>query len=405
MPSESKIRITIVYPADPLGSIQGGIDSFIRGVIRWAPDSFEFSIVGVTTDQSRRPVGRWSDCDLAERKFRFFPLFAINNPERQPRIPATLTYMLKAAYRWPSHHYDLLHFHRIEPVIQFLGSDTAKMVFIHQNMEVLRDKQTDIRWKSLPALYFRLEDWLIPQFESVYTVHEQAAKSYRARYADAAGRIHFLPTWTDPNMFRPPAPALREGIRGEFRARHGIGIEAKVAVFVGRLDLQKDPLRLIDAFAIASAQEPDAHLLMIGDGVLRTRIEKRIRDRGIGTRVTLLGRVPNQELVGLLQGCDLMVLSSAYEGMPICLLEGLACGLPVATTDVGEVRRLVRPGVNGNIADGTSAEDLASAVVDCFRNIESYRGERCLEVAQHYAPTRVLQPVYEESRRLARIEK
>lgn len=401
MPADSKIRVTVVYPADPLGSIPGGIDSFIRGMIRWAPDDFEFSIVGITTDRNERPVGEWTDCDLAGRRFRFFALFAIDNPERQPRIPATVTYMLKAAYRWPQHRYDVLHFHRIEPVIQFLRSGAPKMVFIHQNMEVLRNQQSDIRWKNLPALYYRLEDWLIPRFQSVYAVHEQAVKSYQAHYPDAAERIHFIPTWTDPDIFKPPAPALRDSIRAEFLTRHGIGREARVAVFVGRLDLQKDPLRLIDAFAIVAAQETNAHLIMVGDGVLRQKIEERIRERGIGARVTLLGLVPNEKVVGILQGCDLMVLSSAYEGMPICLLEGLACGLPVATTDVGEVRRLVKPGVNGNIAEGASAGALAEAILDCFRNGDSYRGQPCVEVAQQYAPDKVLEPVYDENRWLA----
>ena len=45
-----------MYPADPLGAIPGGIDTFIRGMLRWAPEDLEISLLGATTDVIKRPV-------------------------------------------------------------------------------------------------------------------------------------------------------------------------------------------------------------------------------------------------------------------------------------------------------------------------------------------------------------
>jgi glycosyltransferase involved in cell wall biosynthesis len=83
------------------------------------------------------------------------------------------------------------------------------------------------------------------------------------------------------------------------------------------------------------------------------------------------------------------------------VLEALGSGLPVATTDVGEVRRVVRPGVNGEIAGSRSVEDLVRAVADCLDRLDTYAGAPCTEAVADYVPHKVLAPVYETYRALA----
>ena len=57
-----KINVNTVYQTDPLGVIPGGIDTFIRGIICWAPDDIEINIVGGTTDRINRPLFKWTKC-------------------------------------------------------------------------------------------------------------------------------------------------------------------------------------------------------------------------------------------------------------------------------------------------------------------------------------------------------
>lgn len=83
------------------------------------------------------------------------------------------------------------------------------------------------------------------------------------------------------------------------------------------------------------------------------------------------------------------------------VLEALGCGLPVVTTDVGEVRRVVKPGVNGEIAASRTAKDLASAIATGLDRIEAYAGLPCTEAVADYVPQKVLAPVYETYRLLA----
>jgi len=97
----------------------------------------------------------------------------------------------------------------------------------------------------------------------------------------------------------------------------------------------------------------------------------------------------------------MFVMSSAYEGMPIALIEAMACGLPVVTTDVGEVRRLVSAGHNGEICPAGDTEELASALIKGIDSSEQYGGAPCIEVASRYTPQNVLGPVYANYRKLA----
>jgi glycosyltransferase involved in cell wall biosynthesis len=84
--------------------------------------------------------------------------------------------------------------------------------------------------------------------------------------------------------------------------------------------------------------------------------------------------------------------------MPIVVLEALACGLPVVTTDVGEVRRSVRDGVNGYIADGRSPGGIAALMDRLLANRETLAGAPCTDAVLEFTPQRVLSRVYENHR-------
>src|SRR6185295_17407652 len=96
-------------------------------------------------------------------------------------------------------------------------------------------------------------------------------------------------------------------------------------------------------------ERPSVRLLVVGDGVMRMELIERTRALGIEQRVTFAGLRNSEEVSDLLQIADAFLLTSAYEGMPMAALEALGCGVPVVTTAVGEVSRVVRDGVSGRI--------------------------------------------------------
>lgn len=102
-------------------------------------------------------------------------------------------------------------------------------------------------------------------------------------------------------------------------------------VAVGRLHPQKNFPLLLRAFARVRTQRPSARLIILGEGAERTRLEQLARELGIADAVAFPGFVDNP--YAFMSRAAALVLSSDYEGLPTVLIEGLACGVPVVSTD------------------------------------------------------------------------
>jgi glycosyltransferase involved in cell wall biosynthesis len=103
-----------------------------------------------------------------------------------------------------------------------------------------------------------------------------------------------------------------------------------VVVAMGRMTAQKRFDILLNAFSRVILST-DARLIILGEGPERTRLENMVKDLGIEEKVSLAGFQRNP--YALLAHADVFVLSSQYEGLPMAILEAMACGLPVISTD------------------------------------------------------------------------
>lgn len=393
----------IFHQIDPAGVIPGGIDTFVRGLIKSAPPDILISIVGLTTDPSQRPVGRWTALELPGGRLDFFPVARNRNPGGRSAIPLTLklTIGISRYFRACSSGCDILEFHRFEPVIPFLSDPRPKTAFVHQDMDVIRNGKSDIMWKHLPGLYFALERRIVPQFSSVFCVRADAVDAYRAKYPAIADRFQFIPTWMDPDQFYPAESVQDRERQRSLQGTFGIRSGDEVLIAVGRLDHQKNPMLLLDSFAKVHSARPNTRLIVVGDGVLRSALVARAQTLGLNGSVVFAGLRSAAEVADLLRLADAFLLSSAYEGMPMSLLEALGCGVPVVTTKVGEVTRVVHHGLNGQVVEDHSAEAFARAILELLSKRDAYRGTPCTEAVRHYVPREVLAPVYQNYRALA----
>lgn len=162
-------------------------------------------------------------------------------------------------------------------------------------------------------------------------------------------------------------------------------------VAVGRLEHQKGFDLLLQAFARVCARHPQWRLVILGEGSLRSELE-RLRDRlGLRDRVELPGRVKEPQEV--LRRSSLFVLPSRYEGSPMALLEAMACGLAVIAADCRSgPREVIRDGVDGRLVPG---EDVAalSAAMDELMGDEAARRQlagRAVEVVERFGVEKVM---------------
>ncbi|MEX2150341.1 MAG: glycosyltransferase family 4 protein [Steroidobacteraceae bacterium] len=382
-----------------------GIDSFIRGILKWAPEDLRYTLIGGSSNLQARPLGEKLAIPGILGDGHFLPVVEVDASGRQSRIPLTLRYMraLQRLRRDSSFaHFDALDFHRPEPVLLFYRDKRPKNLVLHQDMTVIRSGSSDIRWRHWPWLYERFESVVFRQVDHVFCVRQSAIDRYRSEYPGSEEKFEFIPTWVDNETFAScPNPDARDELRRRIRAELELPVDAALLTFVGRLDRQKDPVLLLEAFWLARALDPALHLVIVGDGVLRPEVEDRIAASPDVAHVSLLGALPPRSIAELLRASDLFVLSSAYEGMPIAVLEALATGLPVVSTDVGEIRRVVKEGINGTISGTRTPAGLAQAIASAMQQCERLRGLACSDSVREYGPEAVLGLVYDQHRKQA----
>ena len=140
-------------------------------------------------------------------------------------------------------------------------------------------------------------------------------------------------------------------------------------VYTGRLiEEQKRSSDVAVALCEVARRNSNVEAWIVGDGPARKAVEDIIEEKGVGTRVRLLGRVDNTNVFGILAQCHGLVLLSDYEGLPISMLEAMATGVvPICLDMRSGIREAVQHGVNGLIV-----KDRAE---DFFTSVETLQGD------------------------------
>lgn len=170
------------------------------------------------------------------------------------------------------------------------------------------------------------------------------------------------------------APNFAAGADGAPAAEDLPGEAEFRIVQVANLRPQKDHATMLRAMARIAREEPRAHLLLAGEANDRNYAEEMRKlavELGVADHVTFLG--PRADVGRVLAGCDIGVLSSRSEGLPVALLEYGEAGLAVVTTDVGDCREVVE-GAGRVVAAGDDA-GMAEAVLAYSRDPEARRAD------------------------------
>ncbi len=129
--------------------------------------------------------------------------------------------------------------------------------------------------------------------------------------------------------------------RWAIRRRFGVSDHEKMVLYVGRLVPQKGVEYLIRAIPRISWRFPEAKLVIVGEGWMRSHLEWVADQSGQRWRINFAGFIPDDDLVALTRSADVMVVPSVYEPFGIVALEGMAAGVPVVASQLGGLAEVV----------------------------------------------------------------
>ena len=205
----------------------------------------------------------------------------------------------------------------------------------------------------------RLRDWLYrltdPLCDLTTHVCEAGAQRYVRERIVPPHKMRVVYNGVDVEQFRPDGQR-RERMRRETQIDNHF-----VWLAVGRLEVPKDYPTLIRAFARISDVREDTLLWIVGEGPLRRQIERLTREVGLQKQVFFWGVRP--DVPNLMNAADGFVMSSAWEGLPLVLLEAQACGLPAVVTNVGGNAEIVVQEETGFIVPPQNPTVLAEAML------------------------------------------
>ena len=170
-----------------------------------------------------------------------------------------------------------------------------------------------------------------------------------------ANRVVVVPNGRDLSAFAPGGH--REAVRKEL----DVDDAAPLIGVVGRLETQKGHRYLFDAWPAVLREFPDARLVVIGDGSLRTELEGQAKRLGVATSVLFLGF--RSDIPRLLDALDGLALPSLYEGMPLTVIEASAMACPVVATAVDGTPEVIEEGVTGWLVPPEDPPALARAII------------------------------------------
>lgn len=202
-----------------------------------------------------------------------------------------------------------------------VGSTPARHARVSTLRGILRDHYPERYGRIAGGAMARTQMRALTRMDAVAACSEAVAVDARRVYGLGSTVI---PNAVDTERFRPIDPAEKRRLRD----RLGLPPDARIAVVVGGLIARKAPDVALDAFSASRWRRDGGLLVFVGDGPLAPSLAQRAR----GSPVRFAGRV--DDVAPFLQAADALVSASRSEGLPNAILEAMACGIPVALSDI-----------------------------------------------------------------------
>ncbi|HYE67258.1 MAG TPA: glycosyltransferase [Anaerovoracaceae bacterium] len=237
---------------------------------------------------------------------------------------------------------------------------------------ILGTRRNQGYWMS--AVDFKIQK-ILDRWVDGYITNSESTRSWVTENEGIhCGKMHVIYNGFDIEHYMSPSASRRLTARKKLEWPQ----ELPVVGIVANLRPVKDHLTFLRSARVVKESIPSCRFVIIGDGDESKKLIKCAQELNISEDVMFLGQ--RNDVPEILSACDVGVLSSASESFPNAIVEYMASGLPVVTTDVGGVREAVVDGVNGYIVGVGDWKSLGAKIINILSNVdrevmgwESYR--------------------------------
>lgn len=382
-------RLLIVEYTDYNNFPLGGQTTFISNMIK----SLSCSVDLVGLNNSGKSVGRWTTRELYGKMFSFFPIF--NTGPTPGNIPARIWFLyllLRYKTRILKNQYDAILLQSPEAAFPFLYSRHKPALILCMagaTNPMKAAKYALARNNSMAMLYDRIfVDPLIRKSSAVIGINEECRQKVNSLGKCYMDKMIHSSVAVDLSVFF--FPTQKDIIRNQL----GIDLSAAVVIFAGRLENVKGLDLLIKAFVkFRESIKRRALLYLCGDGTQKGSLQTLALQLGIEKNVRFSGMVPHTLLRDYFQCSDIFSMTSYYEGLPNVMLEAMACGLPVVSTEVGGIADLVKNNYTGFITKKRDPEYFAVLLEKAYTDRKRLGKNAADFVHDNYSSDKVIRKI------------
>jgi glycosyltransferase involved in cell wall biosynthesis len=279
---------------------------------------------------------------------------------RQVSLPHDLRAIARMARLMRKRGYTIVHTHSSKAGI--LGRLAARLAGVPILVHTVHGWSFhDHMRPALRRLYIGLERLAASFTQAMIVVAERDIQKGLRQGIGSRDQYHLIRSAIPLDEFDPG-----QYDRREVRRALGIPIEAPVLGNVGRFSAQKNPLDWVRIAGRIGRAQPNARFLLVGDGPLRSEVERGLQAEGIAGRTVLTGlrRDPGRMMAAM----DVFLLTSLWEGLPRVLPQAMSIGLPVAAYDVDGSAEVVLPGETGTLCPPGALDEMAAGCLELLRD-------------------------------------
>ncbi len=273
---------------------------------------------------------------------------------------------------------DIVHIHSASNLSFYRKTIYFFIVKILSNNKIIfhiHGAQFDIFYEKSSMIYKKLIKYVLSNCDAIIVTSQKWVPIFK-NITKSNKQIFVIYNGFDSNLFKP-VPIK------EIRDRINLPIDKKILLNIATLEEYKGHIYMIDTMEIINNRRNDILLYVIGEGYLKDKLKKVIKNKQLESNIFLLGGGKSSEyLINMVNACDIFVLSSLAEGNPTVMFEALSCGKPFVGTNVGGIPDIIFSDNYGFLAEPRNPKDLAEKILIALD--KEWNHDAIIEYAQRF---------------------